>query len=152
MKRITILMGISGSGKSTWTAKNRPGAQVCSADHYFVVDGVYRFNPTNLGEAHNACVRKFTELLQSGCEDIVVDNTNTNLIDLAPYIALGNAYGYFLVVVCLKIDHKIAAARNTHGVSEATVKTMEMNINRTLASWPSFWPRPAILNTSNENR
>lgn len=54
--RVTILRGLPGAGKSTWTQSHCPGAVVISADDFFVGrDGLYRFNPGRIFAAHAAC-------------------------------------------------------------------------------------------------
>lgn len=74
-KKVTILRGIPGAGKSTWFEKNflnefhESRAAICSADDFFKVaypkedgsgyDLVYKFDPTKLGEAHKFCMSRF---------------------------------------------------------------------------------------------
>lgn len=136
------MMGLPGSGKSTWIKANRPYAQVCSADHFFMEDGEYRFDPTKLGEAQGMCLRAFTELVQDGSYDIVVDNTNTSLVELAPYVALAGAYDHKVEIVYLETTPELAAARNTHGVILSTCEKMNRNIANTLRALPPWWPWP----------
>jgi predicted kinase len=39
-KNVYVMMGVPGSGKSTWIRNNVPGALVASADHYFEIINV----------------------------------------------------------------------------------------------------------------
>lgn len=147
-------MGISGSGKSTLAKKlisenrdNRPSV-ACSADDYFINErGEYKFDPTLLDEAHGACMRKFIKaMLPMGKENslVIVDNTNTTIGEIAPYIAVAKAYLEpnidSLSVVYVSEDHATAAKRNTHGVPAHAVFKQHEQIKKTNKEWPRFWP------------
>jgi len=124
-KRVVIMRGASGAGKSTYIRNHLPGAYVCSADHFFICsDGVYSFDPSKLGEAHNTCYYKFLCALSDWRNLIVVDNTNTQLFEFYGYVQLAKAYGYAVEVVRLDTPVHVAAARNIHGVDFTTVETM----------------------------
>jgi predicted kinase len=142
MKNVSILVGVPGSGKSHHTA-SLTGAVVVSADHYFVEvgGGVYAFDPTKLGAAHGQCLRRYTEALQRGESHVVVDNTNTTTLEMAPYVSLALAYGYAVTIVRVTCDPAIAAARNTHGVPEGAIRAMHARIEATFQTGlPPFWP------------
>lgn len=125
MRTVTILRGVSGSGKSTYTAKNFSTATVCSADLFFLKDGVYQFDATKLGNAHSWCFRQFEAALQRGDDSVVVDNTNTKLWEFKNYVQAAAKYGYEVKVVRLTVDVAVAAARNLHGVPVETVQRMQ---------------------------
>jgi predicted kinase len=136
--KIVLMSGVPGSGKSTYTSTLKGEVVVCSADHYFMVDGEYRFDFTKLGAAHGACLRKFTETLREARADVlVVDNTNTSELELAPYVALAAAYSAPVEIVTVLCDPAIAAARNTHGVPEAGVRRMDAALRS--RELPPFW-------------
>jgi len=139
---VTILVGVPGSGKSHHTA-SLTGAVVVSADHYFVElgGGTYAFDPSKLGAAHGQCLRRYTEALQRGEAHVVVDNTNTTLLEMSPYISLALAYGYRVEIVRVTCDPAVAAARNTHGVPEGAIRAMHERITATFQTGlPPFWP------------
>lgn len=127
MKKLIVMRGISGSGKS-WYATNT-GFKVVSADHFFMEDGVYRFDCTKLDQAHQKCMRDFLTAVQAG-ENIVVDNTNINLEDISPYVAVGAAMGYDVEIVQINVDVNLAASRNVHNVPPEKVNAMNFNLNR----------------------
>jgi predicted kinase len=138
---VTILVGVPGSGKSHHTA-SLTGAVVVSADHYFVElgGGTYAFDPTKLGAAHGQCLRRYTEALQRGEAHVVVDNTNTTLVEVSPYVSLALAYGYEVEVVRVRCPVEVAASRNTHGVGEGAVRAMDARIESMMdAGLPPFW-------------
>jgi predicted kinase len=133
------MVGIPGSGKSTWVRKITGDVAVCSTDDYCTgADGVYRFDPSKLGKAHGVCLLPYEEVLRFGaCDAIVVDNTNTTTEEIAPYMALALAHGASVEVVVVHCRPEIAASRNTHGVPLAACRAMRDR----LASLrlPPFW-------------
>jgi predicted kinase len=137
-----ILCGVPGSGKSTH-AKGLKGALV-SADSYFEQpDGSYAFDPSKLPEAHALCLRRFVEHIRLGTfkfhnGDVVVDNTNTTVAEVAPYAALALAYGYDLVIRTIWCEPGTAWARNVHGVPLAAIKAMDARMRE--RQLPPWWP------------
>lgn len=149
--RVVIMSGIPGSGKSTYVKENLPEAVVVSADDYFTTrTGAYKFDSAKLPQAHNQCLRRFTNFLitYSGGQDLivqpilVVDNTNLTVAEIAPYAALAQAYGADLEIITLVCTIETAAKRNVHGVPEEAVDRMA----RTLAgrALPPWWPHQFV--------
>jgi predicted kinase len=134
---VIILRGASGSGKSTYTKKNFPGAFVCSADHYFHSgpNGEYNFNPSKLGQAHGQCRSKFLHALYDDVPVIVVDNTNTRIDEMEYYVKNAKEHGYDVEVVRLVVPPEVGAKRNLHGVPLEAVKRM----NARMQSLPLDW-------------
>ncbi len=131
---IYILRGCSGSGKSTEANRlaNNIKDFICSADDYFMKDGVYNFNPGHLSAAHNQCLQKFINLVFNNMTDfnesvIVVDNTNTTWGEIKPYWQIAKVVGATVKFIEFKPETNedgsisqayldVCAARNTHGV------------------------------------
>lgn len=121
-----ILRGISGAGKSTYVKKNFPDAVVCSADTYFVdQDGNYNFDPSKLGHAHNHCQNSFKHALDRNQPLVVVDNTNTTMREMKPYLQMAKDHGYDVEVVRIETPLDVASRRNVHGVPYDAVKRMK---------------------------
>jgi predicted kinase len=125
--KVTILRGIQGSGKSTYAGRilNSEDRVACvSADHYFMHNGEYKFDPAKLPEAHATCLRQFISLCHNEVSrHIIVDNTNATVAEIAPYYAIAQAYGYDVEIITLRgVAPIIAAQRNIHGVSLETVQ------------------------------
>lgn len=102
MKKVIILSGISGSGKSTYAKKlvgdsfgqeECTGVVVCSADHFFMQTGEYKFDASMLSLAHGECFKDFIEEVQRGTSLVLVDNTNTSVAEIAPYVLGGPGMG-----------------------------------------------------------
>ena len=132
MKHMTILRGGPGSGKTTFAKAlaQRNRAEVVSADDYFTKDGVYNFNPAELGQAHGQCFRRaVTSISNWGC-DLVIDNTNSQSDEMIAYLALAQAYGYTVEIITMVCEPEVAWARQTHGLPREKFD----QINKRLAS------------------
>ena len=141
---LTILSGLSGSGKSTYTQHCCGGSSVFSADQFFMVDGEYRFDVSKLSQAHGACFKGTIAALQSGVPHVVVDNTNTTSEEIAPYVLAAQAFGYEVEIVTLVApkgmtegDYIAACAeRNAHNVPAAGIAGQAQRIaSRKLMPW-----------------
>lgn len=148
-RKVIVLQAVPGSGKSTFAAQHWPDAYKVSADDFHMVDGVYCFDPTKAGEAHAACLRKFTGCVTKmgrGPEpvrEVVVDNTNIHLWEMAPYVALANAYKWDVEIHTLKVHPEISGPRNIHGVPQPVVDRMWREMEHPLPFWGEsfehFW-------------
>lgn len=150
MTTVALMRGLPGSGKSTQVQQLCcPGTDlIVSADQYFdrlarQVGKTYQevFDPRFLGAAHAWCLKTFAEALRSEEYSwVFVDNTNTTLVECAPYIALAQAYGATLKVYELECDPEVAFQRNVHGVPKAAYARMQENLQTSAAQWPRHWP------------
>lgn len=139
-KKLIILRGLPGSGKSTLQKRDYPDAVVASADQFFMVDGEYRFNPARLPEAHGTCCRTVIGALQVESPLIVVDNTAISVVEIAPYVLLAQAYGYDAEIITLCCDPAVAAARNLHGVPVSViVNKIAPAMVAAEAAFPPWW-------------
>lgn len=128
-----IMQGIPGSGKSTKAESLL--THTCSADAYFVGgDGTYTFNPAHLGKAHTQCMREFLSLVHRGLH-VCVDNTNTTLEEMVPYVRVAQAMGYMVRVHTHVCPPDIAADRNTHGVPLSVCVRMSRRLTMPPAMW-----------------
>jgi len=146
--KIKVLCGVSGSGKSTYIKNNFPNAEVCSADHFFMVDGEYKFDPSKLPQAHGECLKKFVGLISNvylSLHDVtvVVDNTNTTISEIAPYAALAQAYGHELEIIIIEVsgsaDLEVAWKRNAHGVPLQGITNQYSRLVKLADQLPPWW-------------
>lgn len=131
MKRVLIMRGLPGSGKTSWIRDNAlDDAKWLSADSYFIRDGRYQFDPLKIADAHNDCLRRFMVALQDDTESetpIVVDNTNLRLTEIAPYYRLAEAFGYAPTIVWVHAHPETCIARNIHGVPAQAIRQMAVS-------------------------
>jgi predicted kinase len=137
MKKVIIMRGVPGSGKTTWIANNAPGAVVCSADHFFQKPDGYHFEAGKLGEAHQACQIKF--MLSMGAPLIVVDNCNLTARDMRYYVDIALAHGYDVEIRTLTTPPEVAMARQLHGVPAEHYKKLIQRFNNPLpVEWQQY--------------
>lgn len=154
---LTVLIGASGSGKSTF-AKHIIGhsstARILSADNFFQTPKIHEFNPAVLPQAHGKCLRDAVEEMRcaklwmdgdksapSCCHHLVIDNTNTTIAEIAPYIALGKAYNAHIQVFKMPyVPPEIAATRCIHGVPLTGIIAQQRRIEAMIKDWPPYWP------------
>ena len=143
MKRIIIMSGVSGSGKST-QARAAAGETgwVLSTDNVFTDSfGIYKFDPSKLSEAHGVCFRSFIDKCQNQAELILVDNCNTTTWELSPYVLGGQAYGYRVCIRTLmcagEAEAAACAARNSHQVPVHAVIEQHRRLKKRVL--PSHW-------------
>ena len=155
VRKVVIMQGLPGSGKSTLAelesrrllAMDLGLTAIVSADHHFIVDGEYRFDPSQLGLAHAKCMRTFLSHLISGdVSHIIVDNTNITRDQIAPYYLAARAYGVEVEILRVKLDMSEAYLRNTHNVPWETMQRMAMNMEDP----PPYWE--ATFTTVNNPR
>ncbi len=131
MKKMFIIRGLPGAGKSTktneiLTAYNRIDYKVCSADHYFNrPDGTYDWNPRLLKQAHFWCYNNAKEACEDRVEMIIIDNTNIKRRDFQSYLDLAQEFKYEVEeIVVGKFDEescRVYAERNIHGCPLETI-------------------------------
>lgn len=131
MKKVNILIGLPGSGKSTY-ASQLPANRICSADNYFINElGVYQFERDKLGEAHKNCLRQFVKYLDSSnWENLVVDNTNLDNVEISPYYSLASAWNIPVTFVKFAYDIDKCFKRNIHGVPRKNIEVMAERLNK----------------------
>lgn len=124
MAQLYLIRGLPGSGKST-LAKALCNSFDCAAhfeaDEYFVApDGVYRFDPSLLNDAHAWCLDNARLHLRAG-RIVIVSNTFTRIWEMQSYLDLG----YKTQVITCEGNFG-----NVHGVPEAAIARMRQRWER----------------------
>jgi predicted kinase len=128
-KRVIIMRGLAGSGKSTYVKNNYPNAAVCSADNFFYdEEGNYNYDRFKIGEAHSQCQIEFAMLVRAGQPEIVVDNTNSQQWEYRIYEVLAKLDGYDVKIVEKSCNNENTLIRfirrGLHGVPRKNVEDM----------------------------
>ena len=155
MKRLIIMRGLPGGGKSTivqaeakeFLRDGRRSVAICSTDDQFLdAQGKYIFDPSKLAENHGKNRLKCFDMMRAGVEVIFIDNTNTTHREMQPYKDLAKEYGYDVREVLVGeerifpgMDGKphefeeyidMCAKRNTHGVPREAILRMARRFER----------------------
>lgn len=120
MKELYLLRGLPGSGKST-LAKSLGGKHF-EADMYFVRDGEYKFDATELKDAHEWCRASIGGLMINEEPKLVVSNTFTQEWEMEPYYRMAKRYGYKVFSLIVENRH---GGINEHGVPEEKLEQMK---------------------------
>lgn len=142
MRKLIILSGLPGSGKTTIAKKmvsdheaRGERACICSADDYFIEDGKYVFRAEELEAAHTACQMSAERAMANGYDLVVVDNTNTSDWERWPYVKLAEKYQYEVTVQIIggstSKDVETYLARQVHGVPREKVEQMAARLTAT---------------------
>lgn len=161
--KVLVLRGISGSGKSTFTDRLKaavlleadrvqdppPCFVVVSADKHMVnSEGQYCFDPRRLSEVHQKSLRSFmlaiVEKERNG-KLIVVDNTNTTLVEMAPYVQLALAMEWEVKVLTFLCEPSEAYSRSRHGVPSASLLKQHLRLLNDTPQIPLNWNSEILL-------
>ena len=88
---LTILIGVTGSGKSTFTEYLL--GEVCEADSYpdLYQNGVIRHQLLSI--AHETCIKQVEEYMKQGVP-VIQSNTNLDVRSIHPYLIIAQKYNY----------------------------------------------------------
>jgi predicted kinase len=146
-KILSLIRGLSGCGKTTFSRElvdsNSGDATMYAADDYFVgKDGVYRFDPSKLGEAHAHCQEMTKRGMTSDESFIIIHNTFTMRWEMEDYLKLAEEHDYKVMVHDLFdggcTDQELAE-RNEHGVPLEGIARMRARYEH---DWESADPSP----------
>lgn len=129
MKTLVILRGIPGCGKSTyakelneWADREGYSCFICSTDDYWMRDGDYVFDASNLKAGHASCMISAERSMANGTNLVIVDNTNICKKDYAFYVEQAEKFGYKVEVTIIgsldPVDVKRYKERNVHNVPD----------------------------------
>ena len=119
MRRLFLVRGLPGSGKST-LGKMLAGGNSFAADDYFTdEEGVYNFDPEGLREAHADCLARVLACMDSEEETIAVCNTFSQRWEAQVYIDAAPDYGYEVFIIECQNSFD-----NTHDVPESSITAM----------------------------
>lgn len=134
-KILTLLRGVSGSGKTQRANELRPhGGVVISTDDFFTDDkGNYKFDYSKISQAHDV-TRAQVEAHMTMGKNIIVDNTNTRWWEMMPYLEMAKKFDYTVrIVMCGSLKSEFLehyAERNKHGTPLEVVQRQASNFEK----------------------
>ena len=142
MPKCTILVGVPGSGKSTWLIENRPkGAWIVSTDN--IINGLaddYGFTYDQIFKetirfADMAMVARMLIAAQNGY-DLYIDRTNMSAKSRQQFIKKLSKYGYEFECVVFPTPEPEELERRLTDRSERLGKTIPQDVvDRMIASY-----------------
>jgi len=120
-KILLIIRGLPGAGKSTLAEALNIRA-VCTADDWYVRNGIYKWNYMTIGEAHDWCKRKCRRFMQVGVERIIIANTSITARAIEPYFDMAKEFDYKVFSIIL--ENRLSM-KNIHNVPEETLENMK---------------------------
>ena len=112
MPTCTILIGIPGSGKSTWINHNiSSDIRIISPDIHLEEKYNYEWTPARASEAWAISYQQFARSLQVE-ETIVWDATFLRPIDRSAILHIANGFGYHTRAVVLLVPLDVCLERN----------------------------------------
>ena len=122
---LILFRGLPGSGKTTLARVIAD--EVFSADDFFVHDGVYKYDPTRIQEAHEHCAGLLSVRMSTGRKGILaVANTFSRKWEMDRYIdTLFGSVGLHVVdLFDAGYNDEELAQRCVHGVPAAFIGRM----------------------------
>lgn len=111
--------------ESSYPLETKIMAAIHSTDEYFMVDGVYKYNPSKIGLYHGKNYKAFRESVDAGIPLVIVDNTNTIEAEYAKYRNYAEDGGCWVTYVVLPHPSlSECVERNKHNVPADVIKKM----------------------------
>lgn len=154
MKKLIILRGLPGSGKSTkakelvvsYVKFGIRSIVICSTDDFFMTPDGYKFEGSKIRIAHEWNQTRARSCIGIGVEVVIIDNTNTTTKEMAPYIKMAEENNYEIEKIIIgeedlfpgmdasahHLDDYICrcAKRNTHNVPKDVIEKMARRFER----------------------
>jgi predicted kinase len=120
-KRLILVRGIPGSGKSTF-ARSLGGVHY-EADMFFLDEmSNYVFDVTKIKDAHSWCQTMCESQMKEGEPLVVISNTFTQEWEMKTYLDMALRHGYTTFTIVVENRH---GGVNTHGVPEDKLQMMK---------------------------
>ena len=123
MRKLILVRGLPGSGKTTYAQRQFPDAIHHAADDFFEELG--RFDGALIKKAHGQCQDRTRASLQAG-RTVVVHNTFTQFWEMKTYFEMAQRMGIPLQVIHVEsgLSNEQVVSRNVHNVPLEAITRM----------------------------
>ena len=128
-KDLHILVGLPGSGKSTYVS-TLANPVICSADHFFEKSGKYIYDQSKIAVAHAECQAKCKANMSDEFPLIVIDNTNLSNKDRSIYEAHAKRYGYGIKYIVFNPYEQDINELHRRGLHNVPLDVYERMLNK----------------------
>lgn len=149
MKLVIALRGIPGPSRHYYANRLKKKAdelgksiKIVSADQFFYNLGnnkFYAFDESRLSEAHEFCFKEFMKAIQDNTDIVVIDNSNIESWEIAPYRMYSNVNGYKFKIVEVHTDPSTTTRIQQHMIPPEKTREMQELMQTTLI--PEWWER-----------
>ena len=102
MQKCYIMRGLPYSGKSTKARElASEHGQIHSANDYFMVNGVYRYDVRQIRQAHEGNMEAFKKSLEEKVPVVIYDNCNVRIWEFKDCISLAKQFGYEVEILMM---------------------------------------------------
>lgn len=134
MKKLILLRGIPGSGKTTFALFLKEQfinvrCETIASDDFFMHNGHYHWDGMKIGEAHQWCQETVWQWMAESVPVIIVHNTFTRESELEPYLEMAKSSDYKVISLVVENRH---GNTSVHGVPEHTLQKMKARFTLTL--------------------
>jgi len=148
--KVYLVTGCYGSGKTQWIDENLHNASVFSTDNLLDAGSIFadssKIAKTNAELLCRYNARVADEWFNRN-ETVVVDAPLCSAIELAPYVALAQAYEHELNVICMRCAPDVAFARTRRVCPIETIEFQVAKLVELIDRYPPWWPLPEYIYT-----
>ena len=148
--KVYLVIGCYGSGKTQWIDENLRDATVFSTDNLLDAGSILA-DSSKVAKTNAELLRRYTNRVADEWfnrnETVVVDAPLCSAIELAPFVALAQAYEHELNIVCMRCAPDVAFARSRRICPIETIEFQVAKLMELIDRYPPWWPLPEYIYT-----